>query len=194
MPGGTRPGTPAAGGAVFTPTPRERTKYKDSQKFENPLVQGEQGITNSVHTVAAADHGTDAGTGGVRHQNAQPEPEPDRPMVVTPETLSDLSFAFMACDFDRSGSVEASELVAILNVLGSECTMGQIMAVMQQSKDGFEEWCSKQSVDDYKPGDSGNHPDDESDHIHGDRQFGELNMESKKSSGFLGRCIYCSVL
>lgn len=177
-------------------SPLVPARMSDNVVFQNPLKSTDGSLDaegkhkhHGIHIHAPHLH-----LG--HHKKVEPEPEPeDQVMQVSEEALGDLSFAFMACDIDRNGSVEGSELYAILHVLGSKATQGMVLACMQEAKDGFVAWCEKMEVDTWEDGaDYGaDHPDE--DHRHGKRDHTELSMEKKAhGGGFVGRLNHSPIM
>jgi hypothetical protein len=56
------------------------------------------------------------------------------------DELSDLTYAFQACDADHSGYIEATEMHAMLAVMGAAVTATQISELMRESKKEFALW------------------------------------------------------
>jgi Ca2+-binding EF-hand superfamily protein len=60
---------------------------------------------------------------------------------LSEDDINDLTYAFQACDADRGGTIDVSELHAMLEVLGAPAvTMEQVQQLFVDSKKDFYEW------------------------------------------------------
>eukprot|EP01047_Picozoa_sp_COSAG01_P082636 COSAG01_NODE_16959_length_1190_cov_3.455545_1_plen_123_part_10 len=62
--------------------------------------------------------------------------------ALTDDELSDLAFAFQACDVDSDGAINVGELHAMILALGNKqsVTLENVQVVVDQAKTTFREW------------------------------------------------------
>ena len=65
---------------------------------------------------------------------------------LTEDELSDLTFAFQACDLDDAGTIAPDELHAMLSVLGAEIDEEVCIALMKEAKQEFKQWLATHEV------------------------------------------------
>jgi adenylate kinase family enzyme/Ca2+-binding EF-hand superfamily protein len=59
---------------------------------------------------------------------------------LTDDELSDLAYAFQACDGDSNGALEVHELHAMISALGGKATVAQVEEMMREAKRAFASW------------------------------------------------------
>lgn len=65
---------------------------------------------------------------------------------LTEDELSDLTFAFQACDLDDAGTIAPDELHAMLSVLGAEVDEARCAALVKEAKQDFKEWLATHDI------------------------------------------------
>ena len=89
------------------------------KKFSNPMLDME---VNKADATAAAS--------SVAAGAAEGKPELDK------EELSDLAFAFEACDLDEGGTIDSEELGAVMAVFGAKMSDSMVTGLMSSAKAG----------------------------------------------------------
>ena len=85
---------------------------------------------------------------------------------LTDDELSDLAFAFQACDADEDGWIEVGELRAIFVALGAEVTETEVQELVADAKSHFREWLQE--------------------HVQGDDEFPEMMLYNGAEPGHHG--------
>jgi Ca2+-binding EF-hand superfamily protein len=70
---------------------------------------------------------------------------------MTNDELSDLTYAFQACDADNGGALEADELHALIAICGGEVSLEEVTQLLRESKVNFEEWTAAHDEDTVLP-------------------------------------------
>eukprot|EP01051_Picozoa_sp_SAG22_P001357 SAG22_NODE_52_length_24288_cov_15.594568_25_plen_751_part_00 len=94
------------------------------RKFANPMLDMEVN-DDAVEEAVSSIHGA---TGTKPVIIGKPE--------LGKEELSDLAFAFEACDLDDGGTIDADELQAVLAVFGAKLAAGTVKALQAKAKAG----------------------------------------------------------
>ena len=133
---------------ICQPVPMTTSREKEFDDVaENPLAS------------PTGSHGVLHGLGvrlGVLHEHRVAEFDHN----LTDDELSDLIYAFQACDFDGSATIEQTELLAMINALGSvvfgdepipTVQLEDVMQLIPEVKADFAEWRSQHDKDTVLP-------------------------------------------
>ena len=66
---------------------------------------------------------------------------------LTEDELSDLTFAFQACDLDDQGTIAPDELHAMLTVLGADVDPDACRRLIREAKSDFKAWVASHDED-----------------------------------------------
>ena len=98
------------------------------------------------------------------------------------DELSDLTFAFQACDVDGEGTIDVDELHSMLALLGTELSMEETAVLMKRSKQDFKDWLATHEVGAELP-EYFDQKESKADGVHGeskhggDRHFHEIDID-----------------
>ena len=102
---------------------------------------------------------------------------------MTDDELSDLTYAFQACDSDGGGTIESDELHAMINVLGCEVGLAEVTVLLHEAKVAFERWTDTHDEDTVLPDEmlhTDEDPGAQGSTMHGGtRHHSELNIEKR---------------
>lgn len=90
---------------------------------------------------------------------------------LTEDELSDLTFAFQACDLDDAGTIAPEELHAMLEVLGADVDDAGCLALMKEAKQDFKDWLATHELGALLP-DHMEHDKSKGHGIHGETKHG----------------------
>jgi hypothetical protein len=95
----------------------------------------------------------------------------DHESELTEDELSDLTFAFQACDLDDAGTIAPDELHAMLSVLGADIDDAGCLALMKEAKQDFKDWLATHEVGTVLP-DHMEHSKGKGHGVHGETKHG----------------------
>jgi Ca2+-binding EF-hand superfamily protein len=105
-------------------------------RFVNPLADGGDGSP-----VAGGDSSPSGSSAYVEgSENLEQAHVAQFESHLSVDDISDLKYAFQACDSDRSGTIDVSELDAMLDVLGATTTPEVVRELFRLGKNDFGEW------------------------------------------------------
>ena len=121
------------------------TKQDGQDSFDNPLDDeeaAEDEPSGRIESTAKTFEGADA--------DAPRAEEAEFDHKMTDDELSDLTYAFQACDIDGAGTIEPEELHGMMAVLGAEVDLHTVQVVMKESTELFKKWMEEQLAKDSK--------------------------------------------
>ena len=171
--GATSPGTqphdvgyrPAQQRAADAPPPRAHTRADPG----------------AARAAAAAAFETEEGADGAGGESPSKKVA-EHVTELNNDELSDLTFAFQACDVDGEGTIDVDELHSMLALLGTELSMEETAALMKKAKQDFKDWLATHEVGTVLP-EYFDQKESKSDGVHGeskhggDRHFHEIDID-----------------
>jgi Ca2+-binding EF-hand superfamily protein len=110
------------------------------KKFANPMH--DMGMPEEKLLEAADEAATE-----IEKEIIEKGPTPvEGPTELEPEEISDLTFAFEACDLDGGGTIDAEELFAVLKVFGAMIVQSAVSDLISGAKAGYKASVTKAKV------------------------------------------------
>ena len=151
---------------------------EDRDQYDNPVAAGARNGASAFETEEGAD-----GDAAVEAESPSPRKVAEHVTELTNDELSDLTFAFQACDVDAEGTIDVDELHSMLALLGTEITIDQTASLMKKAKRDFKNWLAGHEVGtelpeyfDQEAGTSPSGVQGETKHG-GDRHFHEISID-----------------
>ena len=96
---------------------------------------------------------------------------------LSEDDISDLTYAFQACDADRGGTIDGPELYAMLDVLGATVTPEMVDTLFKHAKEDFFEWRQDHDDNMVLPGEM-QYNEDDAGHLDDTRHGGERHYHT----------------
>ena len=173
---------------MSTPT---SAKKGDVVQFDNPLDAQEAEVRRTASLDPEVGRDSPKVAAGAETDESWPSAggEAEFAHELTEDELSDLTFAFQACDIDGGGTIEAEELHAMVAVLGADVTVDRVEDLIKEAKQEFKEWVEQHPEDAELPkemlvavNDPGHH--DSTKHG-GKRHHARVQVKEKREDGAL---------